>query len=425
MFGVLNKKVLNTEEYSNFRINYCSTCKSIGKLYGNKNRILLNYDVVFLEELLSNLTNNSNYFKNFSAYKCQQLPKSVYDIPMSLQYVSSINVILSYFKLLDNYYDSKNAGKIKWGVLIRIQKSSFKKAKIRLKELGFPFETISKNIKQQFLIEKEKNFDIDFKEIIKKYSLPTANLTASIFSYGSNFTNPELANNLYNIGFAFGEIVYLNDALTDYETDRRNNQFNILNLNLGCFKNKKESIKCYIRDRLEILKREIDCLPLNTKLIHSYKNRLDLNLSVKDNIINETPNRISIDNKLKIIKSIAHKVSRRKSLRLFRLFSYSIIVLFLTLGAIFFPNKIFASKQIILTNGICCNCYDSCSDNEKDCCWSSLKFMCGLSLCNCIGSALNLPCCQEGEEFTVCENCDNNTNKTKVIIIEREKPCNC
>jgi hypothetical protein len=36
-----------------YRLHYCGTCKTMGPLYGQKSRFLLNHDAVFLSELLT------------------------------------------------------------------------------------------------------------------------------------------------------------------------------------------------------------------------------------------------------------------------------------------------------------------------------------------------------------------------------------
>lgn len=38
-----------------WQLHYCGACKTIGRQYGHKSRMLLNYDAVFLAELLTEL----------------------------------------------------------------------------------------------------------------------------------------------------------------------------------------------------------------------------------------------------------------------------------------------------------------------------------------------------------------------------------
>lgn len=74
MFGILKQNKLTEIEYNNFRLNYCGTCKSIAKMYGHKERLFLNFDVVFLSELLSALDNGNNKFSHIKPNSCLTIP---------------------------------------------------------------------------------------------------------------------------------------------------------------------------------------------------------------------------------------------------------------------------------------------------------------------------------------------------------------
>ena len=58
MFGLMRaKKCGMSEAEKQFRrLNYCGTCKTIGSLYSQKSRFLLNHDTVFLAEFLTALS---------------------------------------------------------------------------------------------------------------------------------------------------------------------------------------------------------------------------------------------------------------------------------------------------------------------------------------------------------------------------------
>ena len=55
MFGLMRYEPQQTVpgELRFHRLHYCGTCKAILHTYGNRSRIALNYDVVFLAEILS------------------------------------------------------------------------------------------------------------------------------------------------------------------------------------------------------------------------------------------------------------------------------------------------------------------------------------------------------------------------------------
>lgn len=61
MFGLMQAKMcgMSAAEKNFRRLHYCGTCKTIGTLYGQKARLLLNLDVVFLAELLDALADEN------------------------------------------------------------------------------------------------------------------------------------------------------------------------------------------------------------------------------------------------------------------------------------------------------------------------------------------------------------------------------
>ena len=66
---------------------------------------------------------------------------------------------------------------------------------------------------------KEQNGDNlrSAEEQLDFYADATAQITALIFEAGGLFLN--IKKNLYNFGFEFGRLMYLLDALEDYEKD--------------------------------------------------------------------------------------------------------------------------------------------------------------------------------------------------------------
>src|SRR5687768_8705234 len=107
MFGLMRAgKCGMSEEEKHFRrLNYCGTCKTIGSLYGAKARFLLNYDTVFLAEILSALSgeNAREWPQSYQSFNCLSLPKT--DLPASLQFAATTNVILTELKLADHIVD--------------------------------------------------------------------------------------------------------------------------------------------------------------------------------------------------------------------------------------------------------------------------------------------------------------------------------
>ena len=104
MFGIMRPEGgcsnKDSSDYRFHRMHYCGVCKAMGNNYGHKSRFLLNYDSVFLAELLTVLSNDDlgkweNAFQAIN--KCLTMPKG--DIPLSLSYAADANVLLADLKI--------------------------------------------------------------------------------------------------------------------------------------------------------------------------------------------------------------------------------------------------------------------------------------------------------------------------------------
>ena len=219
MFGLMRaKKCGMTGEEKEFRrLNYCGTCKTIGSLYGQKSRLLLNHDTVFLAEILSALSgeNASGWQKSYQSFNCLNLPKS--EMPESLKFAATTNIILTQFKLADHQADE---GKRRYKLARSAFSSEFRTAEKLLTEWNFPLREVKEILQSQTAREAaHKSLD--------ELAFPTAETTGVFFREGvKNIGKAELENSAYETGFAFGKLVYLLDAFEDFEKDFRAGQFN-------------------------------------------------------------------------------------------------------------------------------------------------------------------------------------------------------
>ncbi len=315
MFGLLQNRNLTTEELSDFHLNYCGTCKTIGKLYGQKERLFLNFDVVFLSELLAAVNNRKEDFNYIKPFTCLILPKKEEHIPQFLKYTASINILLAHYKILDNVNDAKYKFNI-WIFFKYITNSNFRKAKQYLKEQKLPVDFIDKQIKEQFLREKKKTFFDSLQETLKYYSSLTAQITGMVFKYGVlSMNNENLSKIFFEMGKSFGEIVYIIDAIEDYEKDRAKNNFNLLLLYEFSQKEKLiEEAKIYIHDNLDKIKSLINLLEISELKQKTFASNLALNVNNKITLAkccsaatNCTKKKIFIKRALSICKSNSKK----------------------------------------------------------------------------------------------------------------------
>ena len=226
MFGLMRAKKcgMNAEEKEFRRLNYCGTCKTMGSLYGQKSRLLLNHDTVFLAEILSALgdENVSGWQKSYQSFNCLSLPES--EMPASLQFAATTNIILTEFKLADHVADER---KRRYKMARGAFSSEFRRAEMLLNGWNFPLREVRAILESQTARERsEKSLDA--------LALPTAETTAVFFREGvKRIDRPELADAAFDLGFAFGRLVYLVDAFEDFEKDFRASQFNAFRAAFG------------------------------------------------------------------------------------------------------------------------------------------------------------------------------------------------
>jgi hypothetical protein len=248
MFGLMRaRKCGMTDAEKHFRrLNYCGTCKTIGALYGQKSRLLLNHDAVFLAEILSALSGEdvNGWQESYQSFNCLNLPKN--EMPTALRFAATTNVILTEFKLADHQKDSR---KKRFKAADRIFSKEFREAEKRLSEWNFPLEKIHRCLVTQQQREAE-NISLE------SVAFPTAETTATFFREGARLIGKNDLQNLnYEIGFAFGKLIYLLDAFEDYEKDLAENQFNAFR---AAFELKENKISGETKRRIATILRELE-----------------------------------------------------------------------------------------------------------------------------------------------------------------------
>ena len=120
MFGyvVVNKPELKFREFDVYRAYYCGLCHSLSKRHGLSGQLTLSYDMTFLVILLSSLYEPEH---NVTSKRCVVHPLRRQNIISSefTDYVADINVILSYFKCLDDWHDDRSVLKLAYSKLLK------------------------------------------------------------------------------------------------------------------------------------------------------------------------------------------------------------------------------------------------------------------------------------------------------------------
>lgn len=279
MFGLMRAKKcgMNAEEKEFRRLNYCGTCKTMGSLFGQKSRLLLNHDTVFLAEILSALSGAKvgDWQKSYQSFNCLSLPKSA--MPESLKFAAATNIILTEFKLADHQADE---GKRRYKLARNAFSSEFQTAEKLFNEWNFPLREVKEILQSQTARENtHKSLD--------ELAFPTAETTAVFFREGvRRIGRPELETEAFETGFAFGKLVYLLDAFEDFEKDFRARQFNAFRAAFDLRQEKlspesKRKIAAILREAERDVIEKIAGLPLSENQKTLFIARLSENLERK------------------------------------------------------------------------------------------------------------------------------------------------
>ena len=175
-----------------------------------------------------------------------------------MEYCATANVILTYFKLLDDICDNQSVKSILFYPFMLLP---IKKARKKQPEL---FDNVKNSLKNLSSLEKSNCSDVDL--LANEF----ADLTAHIFD-ADVISDENTRRIIKHMGYLLGRYIYILDACDDYEHDKKKKTFNVL-LSDDCKLSKDE-----VLDSLEFTLSEIS---------NAY-NLLDIkkNKPILDNII--------------------------------------------------------------------------------------------------------------------------------------------
>ncbi len=218
MFGYVmpDKPEMKIKEFELFRAYYCGVCKSMGRNFGVLSRFALNYDSVFLGLFLSSVNKRKAVIRKEACFANPFKKKFIARDNKYIDYAADINVILTYYKLRDNWDDEKNIPSLLGsGAFSR----GYKKAKKRNPDIE---AAIGKSIKELSDLEKQKCCSMD------KAAEPFALMMADILSSGYEGAKKSVKDSLSWAGYNMGKWIYLIDAYDDIKKDAKSNSYNPL-----------------------------------------------------------------------------------------------------------------------------------------------------------------------------------------------------
>ena len=211
MFGYVtaNWKELTKEQQERYGSVYCGICRQIHSRFGNTARLGLSYDTAFLAALLMSL-----YEPEETGGKsvCLMHPakKRGWADSGCIRYAADMNVALAYFNCLDDWQDDK---KLSAKAMSRVFGRYY--ADI---EAEYPRQcrAIGQGIANLSALEKENCANPD---------LPAGvfgEIMAELFVWREDIWS----DTLRQMGRALGRFIYLMDAASDFDRDKKQGKYN-------------------------------------------------------------------------------------------------------------------------------------------------------------------------------------------------------
>ena len=209
MFGnvLIDKPNILIKDYETYRSYYCGLCKAIGKEYGTLLRLTLNYDIVLLALLGHNYDNVDPVFceERCITHHIKKVPSIKNNAVLTR--VSDINIILGFYKALDDVVDEGKHRLWKSAIGARYKKAE-KKLPAFAAAVREGYERIRKGEKQNVSLDRLSGY---FGEIMM-----------AVAEALTEKADVKLKKFLYYVG----RWVYAVDAVEDIKEDCEKKRFN-------------------------------------------------------------------------------------------------------------------------------------------------------------------------------------------------------
>ena len=213
IFGyvVVNMDKLSVAEKKHYLACYCGLCKVLGKRHGIISRSTLSYEMAFLTLFLSAIYEADNTLETgrclFHPFKTHE-----YWYNKITYYAADMNVLLAYYKFLDDWADERK--------ILAFCGAKLFEQKYQQIAAQYPEQcaTVSQCLSELAQIEKSGELNPDI----------PANCFGKLLGKIIVFCENEYAANLRAFGRAFGKFIYIMDACLDFEKDIKNERYNPL-----------------------------------------------------------------------------------------------------------------------------------------------------------------------------------------------------
>ncbi len=211
MFGYIyvNRKSLSEENRREYQSYYCGLCHALKKGSGIKGQVLLNYDMTFLVILLTGLYELHNEEVGLACAVHPGKKKRAW-VNDATRYAADMNILLSYYNLVDDWKDDKNLPKHVLSVMLRKDFATLSRKYPR------QAKALEHYVNRLEMLESKREDNID------AIAGLTGEMLGEIFAWKDDIW----ADELRCLGFYLGKFIYLMDAYEDLAKDERRGEYN-------------------------------------------------------------------------------------------------------------------------------------------------------------------------------------------------------
>ncbi len=213
MFGYVKiyEDELKIKDYKIYKSYYCGLCKTLGKRYSFASRFTLSYDFTFMALVLDSLNNEKNHMvrENCIKHIGTRQGRGYVQYSDAIDYTADVSILLTYYKIKDDFYDTKSIKRLKYLPLILMYHGAYKKAKRKYPQVA---QSINDTIGELSILERSGCDDAD------KTAYCFSKILKCIFAeYNSNFEE---------FAVALGRFIYCIDAYDDLKRDLKTGEYN-------------------------------------------------------------------------------------------------------------------------------------------------------------------------------------------------------
>lgn len=218
MFGyiIVNKPEMKFKEFDIYQSYYCGLCRVLKEQYGKSGQMTLSYDMTFVILLLTSL-----YEPEITEGRCKCIAHPFEKHPTRIneftRYAADMNLLLTYYKCLDDWEDEHKAAK---GTMAFALRKKFRKVTESYPKKA---ELIKNRMKDIRRCEQDGSKDLD------EVSGYFGDIMGEVLAYRAD----EWEDSLRRMGFFLGKFIYLMDAYEDIEKDKKTGNYNLFLADFG------------------------------------------------------------------------------------------------------------------------------------------------------------------------------------------------